>query len=117
MPRALRPLLLLGACALLVGGCGSATSTAGFTGAEHDAAQAIANLQSAANAGEGDKICAQYLAHARVRELGGKKGCETAIKHQLAQVDNLEVTIKSVKVAPDGRSATAQVRSVFYGKQ
>ena len=49
-------------------------------------------------------------------KLGGRKGCEAAIKNQLAQIDNLEATIVSMKVAPDGKSATAKVKSTYEGK-
>ena len=113
------PLLLLAAplCALALTGCGTSTSTSGFSGAEHEVAQAISNFQSAATAGEGSKICADYLSGEIVSKLGGRSGCERAIKHQLAQVDNLELTITGIKVAPDGTSATATVKSTHYGKQ
>ena len=49
-------------------------------------------------------------------KLGGRKSCEEALKHQLAQIDNLEATIVSVKVAPGGKSATAKVKSTYEGK-
>jgi hypothetical protein len=114
--RALPPALAATLCALVLGGCGTATSTAGFKGEQHEAAQAIANLQSAATAGEGPKICAHYLAKAIVSSLGGTKGCESAIKQQLAQVDNLEATVESVKLAPGARSASATVKSIKFGK-
>ncbi len=42
-----------------------------------------------------------------VARLGGTKGCEAAIKSQLAEVDNLEVHVESVTLAPGGKSATA----------
>ena len=114
--RALPPALAIPLCALALSGCGTATSTAGFTGEKHEAAQAISNLQSAATAGEGPKICADDLAKAIVSSLGGKKGCESAIKHQLAQVDNLEAAVESVTLAPGGHSASATVKSIRLGK-
>lgn len=116
--RPLTPLLLAAPlCALTLAGCGTATSTSGFSGGEHEVAQTIANFQSAATAGEGSKICADYLSSDIVAKLGGHSGCETAIKHQLAQVDNLELTIAGIKLAPDGRSATATVKGTHYGKK
>jgi len=113
-----RPMLvvLLPALALGVSACGSSVSTAGFSGAEHEVAQTIANLQSHATAGEEKKICGEDLAAALVAKLGGTKSCETAIKHQLAEVDSLEVSVQSVHVAADGKSATAQVESIHEGK-
>jgi hypothetical protein len=114
--RSLPAALGIALCACALDGCGTTTTTAGFTGSQHDAAEAIANLQSAASAGEGSKICDDYLTRATVSALGGKKGCEKAIKDQLSEIDNLEAAIESVKLAPDGRSASAEVRSIYAGK-
>jgi hypothetical protein len=116
MPRAPLSAVLACALALALSACGTTSTTAPFKGTEHEAAQAVANLQSAASAGEGSKICSDDLAQRIVTSLGGKKGCETAIKHQLAEVNNLEAKIESVKVAPGGKSATASVKSTYYGK-
>lgn len=113
--RALPPAIALALCTLALSGCGTTTS-APFSGTKHEAAQALANLQSAASAGEGAKICKDYLAKPIVSKLGGRSGCETAIKHQLAEVDNLEVTIESVKLASGGQSATASVHAIERGK-
>jgi len=52
-----------------------------------------------------------------VSKLGGHKGCEQAIKHQLAQVDNLEMKIESVKVAPGGKRATVRLKSEYSGNK
>jgi hypothetical protein len=114
--RSLPAALGIALCATALGGCGTSSTTVGFKGTEHTAAEAIANLASAASAGEGSKICDDYLTRATVAALGGHKGCEKAIKDQLAEVDNLEVTITSVKLGADGHSATAQVRSIYAGK-
>jgi hypothetical protein len=97
-------------------GCGSTTTTAGFTGVKHEVAQAIANLQSDATSAEPKKICADELASALVTRLGGASGCEKAIKNQLAEVDSLETSIKSVDIAAGGRTASAQVNSIREGK-
>jgi hypothetical protein len=106
------PLLL----AVTLTACGSTTTTAGFKGEEHDAAQTIANLQSDATAAEQKKICANDLAAAVVRRLGGNTDCEKAIKSQLTEVDNLETSVKSVAIASGGKTATAQVKSIREGK-
>jgi hypothetical protein len=116
MPRALLSAVLACALALTLSACGSTTTSANFKGSQHEAAQALANLQSAATAGEGSKICADDLARKIVAALHGAKQCEAAIKHQLAQVDNLEVKIESVKLAANGKSASAIVKSIYYGK-
>ncbi|MGA2320464.1 MAG: nuclear transport factor 2 family protein [Solirubrobacteraceae bacterium] len=102
------------AIALLLASCGSAVSTTAFKGEEHGVAQAIANLQSNATAGEEKKICEEDLAGPLVTRLGGVAGCETAIKSQLAEVDSFEVTVESIKLAGD--TATASVKSVYAGK-
>jgi hypothetical protein len=104
------------ALSLVLGACASSTSTSSFKGEEHAAAQAIANLQANATASEHDKICKNDLAASVVKGLGGIKGCETAVKNQLAEVENLEVTIQSLKIDPGGRTATATVKSTYSGK-
>lgn len=104
------------ALAAAVAGCGTTSSSSSLKGAQHEAAQAVENLQSHASAGEGAKICSEDLAAAVVERLGGRKGCEEAIKHQLAQVDNLEASVQSVKIAANGRSATASVKGTRSGK-
>jgi hypothetical protein len=104
------PLLVLGVTA-----CGSATvSTSSFKGEAKEVAQAIANLQSHATAGEEQKICAADLAAPIVTRLGGTKGCERAIKHQLTEVDSFEVTVQAVQIV--GTKATVNVRSLKSGK-
>ena len=110
-------LLCLPASALALAACGTTTvSTSGFKGAQREVAQTISNLQADATAGEQGKICANDLDAALVARLGGKKGCEAAIKSQLAQVDNLEASVESVALAANGRTATAQVKSIREGK-
>ena len=48
-------------------------------------------------------------------KLGGIKGCEAAVKNRLAEIDNTELNVESVKV--EGDKATAQVKSVYGGKK
>jgi copper chaperone CopZ len=103
--------------ALALAGCATTTTTAGFKGVEHEAAQTIANFQSDATDAEQKKICTNDLAATLVTRLGGTKSCETAIKNQLAEVDSMEVSVQSVKVASDGATATAEVKSVDEGKK
>jgi hypothetical protein len=109
-------LICLPLSAFALAGCGSTTTTAGFTGVKHEVAQTIANLQSDATSAEPKKICADQLADALVTRLGGASGCEKAIKDQLAEIDSLETSIKSVDVAAGGRTARAQVSSIREGK-
>jgi hypothetical protein len=109
-------LLCLPLSALLLSACGSTVSTTGFKGQAHEVAQTIANLQADATAGEQKKICADDLAAGVVARLGGTKGCETAIKNQLAEINSLEVRVRSVHVASGNASATADVSSIHEGK-
>ncbi len=102
--------------ALALSACASTVSTASFKGQQHEVAQTISNLQADGTAGEQKKICADDLAGAVVSRLGGTKGCEEAIKKQLAEIDSLEVSVQSVKLASTGTSATAAVRSIYEGK-
>jgi len=109
-------LLCLPLSPLALAACAGTTTTAGFQGAQHEAAQTIANLQADATAAEEKKICANDLATALVARLGGTKACEAAIKSQLAEVDSLQVSIQSVHTAPGGTSATALLKSIYEGK-
>jgi len=106
------PLLVLGMSA-----CGSTVSTSSFKGEEHAVAQTLANLQSDATAGEQKKVCANDLAAGVVARLGGTAACEAAVKKQLAEIDSLEITVQSVKLAPNGKTATATATSVYEGKK
>jgi len=114
MRRALA-LSCLPLCGLVLSACATTTSTGSFKGTQHAVAQTIANLQADVTAGEQAKICAQDLAAKVVGELGGKRGCEAAIKEQLAEVDGTEANVESVQV--NGTSATARVKSTVSGKK
>ena len=103
--------------ALALGACGSTVSTSGFQGEQHEALQAISNLQSDATAADQKKVCADDLAAAIVTKLGGARACEAAIKNQLAEVDSLEVKIQSVKITAPGASASASLKSIYSGKK
>jgi hypothetical protein len=108
-------LICLPVCALAISACATTTSTSKFHGTEHSVAQTIANLQSDVTAGEQKKICANDLASSVVGKLGGPKGCEAAIKRQLAEADSTEVKVESVQVK--GTTATAKVASTVKGKK
>ena len=102
--------------ALALSACASTVSTAGFKGEQHEVAQTISNLQADATAGEQKKICADDLAAGVVAQLGGTKGCEAAIKNQLAEVNSLEIKVQSVHLATGNARATANVSSIHEGK-
>ena len=108
-------LSLLVVCPTALAACGTTTSTAGFKGTEHDVAQTIANLQSDITSGEQKKVCENDLAAAVVTRLGGQKRCESAVKDQVAEIDNTELEVRSVKVS--GATASASVKSTYQGKK
>jgi hypothetical protein len=109
-------LLCTAALALALAACGSTVSTSSYQGESHEVAQAIANLQSDATAGDQKKVCANDLAASVLSKLGGKTGCEKTIKTQLAEIDNLEASVKSIQVATGATTATATVKSTYAGK-
>jgi hypothetical protein len=110
-------LLVAGSLALGLVACGSTVSTSSFKGTQHEVAQTLSHLQSDATSGDQAKICANDLAAPVVARLGGASGCESAIKSQLGQTDNLELSVQSITVAPDGKTATASVKSIYNGKK
>jgi len=114
MRRALA-LSCLPLCALTVSACASTTATSNYKGAAHSVAQTVANLQSAVTGGEQKKICTEQFAARVVASLGGTKGCETAVKEQLLEIDSTEATVENVQVS--GTTATAKVKSVVAGKK
>jgi hypothetical protein len=115
--RRVAALLCTAPLALGVTACGSTVSTSGYKGEEKAVAQTISNLQADATANEQGKICANDLAAPVVARLGGKKACEAAIKSQLAEIDSLEVSVVSIKLAPGGTTAMAIVTSTYGGKK
>jgi len=117
-----RTLLLL-CCAppaLALGACAKSVSTSAFKGEQHEVAQTVANLQSDVTASDQKKICSRDLSSSLVKRLNAAPGgCRRAVKDQLAEVDNLDLTVESVAVHAAGaaRSASAVVSSTFEGKK
>jgi hypothetical protein len=108
------PLLAVGIAA-----CGSSVTTNTFKGEEHEVARAISNLQADASAGDQQKLCKEDLAGSIVGVLSrARGGCNQAIKNQLAEIDNFEVSIHAVHVTGTGPhlTATATVKSIKAGK-
>jgi hypothetical protein len=108
--------LCIGLLVLGLAACGNSVSTSGFKGEQHAVAEAVSNLQSHATAGEQKKICEEDLAGAVVNRLGGIKGCERAIKNQVAEIDSLEVKVQAITLGAGGKTATARVKSTYAGK-
>jgi hypothetical protein len=116
--RMFRSLLAASAMALVAVGlaaCGSTVSTSSFTGEEKAVAQRISELQSDATASDEKKVCQNDLAasvEAKLKTAGSD--CEAALKHQLTQIDILEMKVESVRVS--GKTASAVVESTWSGK-
>jgi hypothetical protein len=115
LPHRVLALACLPALALGAVACGTTTSTSDFHGAEREAAQTVADLQSDVTSGERKKICERDLAAPVVTRLGGRARCETVVKNRLAEIDNTEIKIESVKVS--GSTATATVKSTYSGNK
>jgi hypothetical protein len=113
---------LLGATLLVFGlaACGSTVATSSFKGEQHEVAQTISNLQSDVRAGEQTKVCENDLAAPVLARLSTSTGgCKQAIKGQLAEIDNFDITVESVQITGTGskRTATARVKSTYNGKK
>src|ERR1700761_8104198 len=106
MRRRLTTLTAAGAVALLLGACGSTVATSKFSGAKRDVAETISNLQSDVTAGEHKKVCENDWAAKGVQGPGGKKGCESAVKTQLSEIDSTELTIEGIELDAAGTGAT-----------
>jgi hypothetical protein len=120
MSRPTKPLSLLLAVASLglgLAACGKTASTNKFSGEEHEVAQGIANLQSDARSAEPQKVCSNDLAGAVVARLNAAPGgCKQALKGQLSEIDNFDVTVESVQVTAPKHTAVAKVKSIYNGK-
>jgi hypothetical protein len=106
--------------ALALVACGSTVSTSKFKGEQHAVAQAISDLQADARAGDEQKLCSNDLAASVVARLqAAPGGCKKALKGQLTQLDNFDVTVESVQITSAGnkQTATARVKSVYNGKK
>lgn len=102
-------------CALALAACGTTVSTSGYKGEEKAVAQRVSEFQSDATASDEQKVCENDLASpvkARLQTAGNT--CQSALKHQLSQIDTLELKIKSIAVK--GNTALARVTSTWSGK-
>jgi Putative lumazine-binding len=110
-PRA--ALAAVATCAALVAGCqptaGSSTKLSRFTGAQRQAAQAVVDLQSAADDGKYDHICRDLLAKALADRLAARgHGCADVVHEAIRDSDSIDMTVQSVRVT--GPRASARVK-------
>jgi hypothetical protein len=103
------------ALSLGLAACGNTVSTSGYKGESHAVAQTISNLESDATTGSQSKLCKNDLASSVVKRLASAAGeCQKALKDQISQIDNFDLEV--VSIAVKGTTATARVRSRYYGK-
>src|SRR5829696_9101897 len=102
------PVVLALLLALFTAGCGASTDSAGdFSGAEQDVAEAIEDLEEAAQEDEPRRICDALLSKELLTKLGS--GCEDRIQKALDQTDTFALTVESVRVS--GTTARARVET------
>ena len=80
-----------------------------FRGDQRAAAQAVEDLESAAQDGDEAKLCTQVLAKALADRLAAAgHGCAAAVNAAIKDTDSIDMTVESVRV--DGDRATARVK-------
>jgi copper chaperone CopZ len=102
------------AAAALAAGCAPQQSSSSdkvsqFRGDQRAVAQAVEDLESAAQDGNEAKLCTQVLARSfadRIGAAGG--GCTNAVKAAIKDTDSIDMTVQSVRV--NGDRATARVK-------
>lgn len=114
-PRIVAAAAAILTAALGLTACGATVSTSGYSGEAKAVAQRVSDFQSDATASDQKKVCENDLAAAvKARLTSATSTCQSALKHQLSQIDTLELTIKAIAVK--GNSATARVTSTRSGK-
>lgn len=112
--RLLAPLAVLLAGAGLAA-CGTTGSATNFKGESHGVAETISNFASNASTANAQKVCSEALAKSVTSRLEADgSSCTKALEGQLAEIDNYELTVKSVDIK--GATATATVRTMESGK-
>jgi Putative lumazine-binding len=106
--------LTLVATAALAAGCAPSTndssnSTSKFRGDARLAAQAVEDLQSAANDNADTKICTEILTRAFAGRLAqGGRTCADTVDQAVRDADSIDMTVQQVSV--NGDQATARVK-------
>lgn len=104
----MRRLLIVGA--LLIAGCGGEASSAGnFEGEERAVADAVEEVQTAAQRGDAEKLCRDLLAKS-LRDRAGQAGtsCDKEIEKAVDDADSFDLDVRTVTVT--GTTARAEVR-------
>jgi predicted lipid-binding transport protein (Tim44 family) len=113
-PRLPIALLAVLVAAAALAGCAPQQSSSSdkvsqFRGDQRAAAQAVEDLESAAQDGDEAKICTQLLAKALADRLAAAgRGCTNAVKAAIKDTDSIDMTVESVRV--NGDRAIARVK-------
>ena len=96
--------------AALAAGCGASNDSAGdFDGPQRDVAQAIEDLEEAAQEDEPERICQGLLARELFDTITARGDCTEIIQKALDQTDTFALTVERVDV--NGDRATARVET------
>ena len=118
-PLAKRGAVALGALCLALGvaACGTTGSSSGnYKGVKGEVAKAISSFESNATANNPKNVCKENIAASVAKRLEGSGStCLKAMTSQLRQIDTFTMTVESISVK--GNTASAQVKSTWYGKQ
>ena len=114
MLRRIKPVALLLALALLVGGCtqGGSDSADDFEGEQKAVAEVIDDLSRAASRADGTEICEDIYSDSYAKAIAARdarRSCGEVIEEALDDTDRTKMTVKRVTVA--GSRATAVVES------
>jgi hypothetical protein len=102
------------AVAALAAGCAPQTSTSSnsvskFRGDQRAVAQAVEDLQSAADNSDETKICTQILAKPLADRLAAANhGCPAAVNEAIKDTDSTDMTVEAVRIT--GNRAVARVK-------
>ena len=102
---ALATLLIAAGCAPL--SSSSSKNTTKFQGAQKDVAQAVDDLEAAANDGDGAKICNDLISSAFRQKLAAHGACASVVKEAIKDADSVGMKVDQVRISGD--TATARV--------
>jgi hypothetical protein len=108
--------LLIGAALLLAGCGGEASSAEKFKGDQRDVADAVEEIQTAAERRDAEKLCRELLATS-LRDKLGRAGssCDKEIEKAVKDADVFALEVREVAIT--GTTARVQVRGEVAGKQ
>ena len=107
LPLAALATLLIAAGCAPQSSSSSSKSTDKFKGAQKDVAQAVEDLQSAANSGDGAEVCSNLISSAFRQKLAARGACATVVKNAIKDADSVGMTVDQVQI--NGDKATARV--------